>query len=385
MASEDHDFDEIKYFRLDGKKYVWNSNQTGAVGRFDPSELKELTEQIPGETSIFKTAYLQHKTLADAVRYYVNELFGEEGLIVVDADHRDLKHLFTSVLKDDLMVHSAKQKVNEENKKLEHLGYSVQVHAREVNLFYLDKSLRSRIEKQDGHYRVIDTDLNFSSSEFEKLITEEPEKFSPNVILRPVYQEVILPNLAYIGGPAEVVYWLQLKSTFDHFGITFPIVMPRNFAMVIDAPLWRKLEKTKLTLADLFIPKDELLTHWTKTNAQHDLSIANELQLANDLFSSLLDRVKKIDATLDPMVKAEHKRIQSSLEKIEKKMIRAEKRFQHDKLGQISALKDTLFPGGSPQERVNNFLNFYQQDPTFIKKLLEGLDPFDFKMNILIP
>ena len=385
MASEDHDFDEIKYFRLDGKKYVWESNQTGAVGRFDPSELKVLLEQIPGNTKVFKDAYLKHASLSDAVRYYVNELFGDEGLIVVDADHRNLKSLFKNVLKDDLNVHSAKKKVDVENKKLEQLGYSVQVHAREINLFYLDKSLRSRIEKQDDQYKVVDTELSFSSNEVEKIIVEEPEKLSPNVILRPVYQEAILPNLAYIGGPAEVVYWLQLKSTFEHFGITFPIVMPRNFAMVIDAPLWRKFEKTKLTIADLFTPKDELLTHWTMANAQHDLSTLKEIKEVDSMYSSLLERAHKLDPTLDSMVKAEQKRIQSSLTKIEKKMIRAEKRFQQDKLGQISALKDSLFPSGSPQERVDNFLNFYQQDSGFLRSLLDKFDPFDFRMNIVTP
>src|SRR5258708_5034848 len=203
MASEDHDYDEIKSFRLYGKKYSWETNQTGAVGKFDPKSLSKLAEELPGDVSVFKNAYSKNKTLAEAVRYYVNELFGKEGLVVVEADNHEFKSLFTKVVRDDLFQHTSKKLVEEKNQQLEALGYHPQVFAREINLFYLDKNIRQRIEKVEDGFKVVDTSIQFSTKEVEALIESTPEKFSPNVILRPLYQETILPNLAYVGGPAE--------------------------------------------------------------------------------------------------------------------------------------------------------------------------------------
>ncbi|HNC31831.1 MAG TPA: bacillithiol biosynthesis BshC, partial [Cyclobacteriaceae bacterium] len=106
MASEDHDFDEIKYFKLNGKKYTWESKQTGAVGRFNPKELEPLLKELPEGLSIFQQAYLKHKTLSEAVRFYVNELFGSEGIVVVDADSKELKSLFRDVIREDVFIHT---------------------------------------------------------------------------------------------------------------------------------------------------------------------------------------------------------------------------------------------------------------------------------------
>lgn len=105
MASEDHDFDEINHFFFEGKKYEWKTDQKGAVGHFDPSGLKEIADKLPKGAEFFKEAY-SHDTLADAVRTYVNHLFGSEGIVVVDADHPKLKTLFTPVIEDDLFTHS---------------------------------------------------------------------------------------------------------------------------------------------------------------------------------------------------------------------------------------------------------------------------------------
>ncbi len=384
MASEDHDYEEIKYFNLLGKKYVWETNQTGAVGRFDPASLKKLADEIPGDVSVFKEAYSKNKTLADAVRHYINALFGEEGLIVIDADGRSFKTLFASVIHDDLFNNTPKKLVDHTSNELQSLGYHTQVNAREINHFYLDKNVRSRIERDNDGFKVVDTELRFSSEEILKMINETPEKFSPNVILRPLYQEIILPNLAYTGGPAELVYWLQLKGVFENFQIPFPVLLPRNFALVMDYPSVRKFGKTGLELQDLFEEKNFLFNHWILKNTQHDLSVGKELKIIEELFTQLKERSNKVDSTLSAMVSAENKKATNSLAKIEHKLMRAEKRLHSEKLGQIEALKNSLFPKGSLQERTDNFLNFYQQDPLFIQKLLTLFDPFDFQFNVFL-
>jgi bacillithiol synthase len=384
MASEDHDYDEIKYFRLYGKKYVWETQQKGAVGRFNTTGLDQIAKELPGGAQLFADAYQKSKTLGDAVRHYVNSLFGNEGLVVVDADDGALKSTIRNVIVDDVLRCNTLKHVDLTNEALSKSDYKLQVFCRDINFFYLDKDLRSRIEKNGETYQVLETDLKFSAKQIEDLVEKEPEKFSPNVILRPLYQETILPNLAYVGGPAEVVYWLQLKNIFDYYKIPFPILMPRNFALVIDQPTLRKFEKTGLDLPMLFEEKNYIFNSWILKNSNHNLTVGTERTTAQKIFEDLRKRAESIDKTLAPFVGAEGKRILNSLEKIERKMLRAEKRQQSDKLRQIEAVKDTLFPGGSLQERTDNFLNFYQQDNQFLSRLIQLFDPFDFKFNVLL-
>ena len=194
---------------------------------------------------------------------------------------------------------------------------------------------------------------------------------------------MILPNLAYVGGPAEVIYWLQLKEVFDHFNTPFPMLMPRNFGMVMDHETARKFSKTGLELKDLFEEKNYIFNHWVLKHSPRNLTIGAERTEINKIFELLKERAESIDKTLSPFVGAEGKRATNSLEKIERKLLRAEKRLHSDKLRQIEAVKDALFPNGSLQERTDNYLNFYQRDPEFIQRLLETFDPFDFQFNIL--
>ncbi len=288
------------------------------------------------------------------------------------------------MIRDDLFHHTAKGLVEKCSSALEAQGHKTKVHARAINLFYIDKAIRNRIETTPEGFSVVDSSLHFSKEQIEKMIEEEPEKFSPNVILRPVYQEMILPNLAYVGGPAEVVYWLQLKEVFDHYALPFPILQPRNFAMILDAPLRRKFEKTGLHIKDLFEDKNFLFNHWILRNTSRDLTLTQSINDVRAIFDQVRIKAEKIDKTLGPLVSAQSKQVVNRLEKIETKFIKAEKRLRADKLRQIEVIKDTLFPQGSLQERIDNFLNFYQKDPGFIQTLIDHFDPLDFRFNIFI-
>ena len=383
MASEDHDYDEIKSFRLYGKKYVWETAQQGAVGRFKTEGFEKLLKEIPGDISTFREAYTKNETLAGAVRHYVNDLFGAEGLLVIDADDRELKRLFIPVINRDVLDNNTVKLVDETNTALADLGYKTQVFCREINFFYIDKNLRGRLEKRGNRFFVLETNLSFSEEEIRKTIHERPEMFSPNVILRPLYQEWILPNLAYVGGPAENIYWLQLKSVFDHYHVPFPMLMPRNFAVVIDHTVNRKLEKTGLDFQMFFEDKNYLFNHWTLKNSRKNLTVGSEMATIRDVYNQLRERAEAIDKTLGPFTGAQATRVINGLEKLERKLLRAEKRNHADKLRQIETVKDALFPNGSLQERTDNFLNFYQQDSNFIDKLIKCLDPFDYQFNVL--
>ncbi len=383
MASEDHDYAEISYFNLYGKKYVWATDQHGAVGRFNTKGLDKLSDELPGNTSMFKNAYKDQPNLSSAVRQYVNELFGLKGLVVIDADDRSLKASLRSVAIKDVTAQVNRPIVDKTNNELQALGYKTQIYCRDINFFYLDEGIRSRIEKEGDRFKVLDTDLTFSQKEIEKLIADEPWKFSPNVILRPLYQEMILPNIAYVGGPAEVIYWLQLKGVFSHFKVPFPMLIPRNFGMILSHEVARKFKKTGLTFQELFEEKNYLFNHWVIRNSTHGLTVGKERSGISELFEDLRKQAGSIDPTLAPFVAAEGKRALNSLERIERKMLRAEKRLHTDKLRQIGYVKDALFPNGSLQERTDNFLNFYQKDPAFIDHLEQSFDPLDFRFNLL--
>jgi bacillithiol synthase len=383
MASEDHDYEEISTFSLYGKKYKWKTHQQGAVGRFSMEGFKELLADIPGDIELFREAYTKQKTLAKAVRFYVNKLFGDEGLVVMDADDRALKKTFAPVMRDDLFNHTAKTLVEKTNAAIEKEGYHTQVFARDINFFFLDDGIRERIERAGSEFILADSKKSFSISEMEGMMEETPEKLSPNVILRPLYQEMILPNVAYVGGPAENIYWLQLKSVFDRYKVPFPILLPRNFALVMDANTSRKFAKTGMGFQDLFLGKPELFNMFVRQHADHKLELEREKATFGMFFKLIQQNAEKIDKSLGPLVEAETKRNQNSLLKIERKLLKAEKRFQSDKLRQLDEVKDALFPNGNLQERTDNFLNFYQSDPSFIKKIADLFDPFDFRMNIV--
>jgi len=383
MASEDHDYDEIKYFRLYGKKYTWETEQQGAVGRFDIAGIKKLLQEIPGDIELFKTAYTKNKTLGAAVRHYVNTLFAQYGLVILDGDDRSLKALFRPIMQMDILRQEGKPVVDKTSAGLEALGYKTQIYCRDINFFYLDTNLRSRIEKTGDIYTVVDTDIKFTPDELTRIINDEPEKLSPNVILRPLYQEIILPNLAYAGGPAEVIYWLQLKDLFDKVNVPFPMLMPRNFGLAVAPHILKKFEKTDLEWKDLFEDKNYIFNHWVLKHSNRNLTVGAERNAVSDLFEQLKARAEQIDVTLAAFVGAEGKRALNSLEHIERKFLRAEKRTHNDRLRQIEELKEQLFPNGSLQERTDNMLNFYQQDPQFIQKAMNVFDPFDFQFYIM--
>ena len=383
MASEDHDFEEISYFKLNGKKFVWQTQQQGPVGRFQLKELKQLLSEIPGGLEPFKTAYEKSQNLADAVRHYVDQLFGAEGLIVVDGDDRELKNVLKPVMHADLFEGVTRKLVEQTNQDLKKLGYEPQVFARDINFFYIEDQLRERIEKTGDQFTVMKSALAFGNEEMQQIVEKHPERLSPNVILRPLYQELILPNLAYIGGPAENIYWLQLKKIFEQFAVPFPILLPRNFALIVDAPEARLMKKAKLTPEQLFMDKQSLINLVTVKNSSKQLELETLKKHFGGSFEEIKSIATKIDTTLSKLVDAEAHRALLGLEKIEKKMLQAERRKQSDKIRQAENLKDKLFPNGSLQERTDNLLKFYQVDPAFISRLLKSFDPFDFRFNIL--
>lgn len=383
MASEDHDFAEIASFNLFGKTYQWHTEQKGAVGRMNPAELQAIFDELPEKPALFEEAYLKNNTLSEAVRQYMHQLFGNEGLVCLDADEAALKGIFNEVIKDDLLNNTANKIVHQTSDELNAMGYHTQITPREINFFYLQNGLRERIVKENNIYKVLNSDLTFSETEILQLLENQADSFSPNVVLRPLYQETILPNLAYIGGPSEVPYWLQLKGIFDYYGEQFPLLMPRNFALAINQASQKRMDKLSITAEELFADDVTLRRSFVERNSDNSLSLAFEIDDVNEVFERILRKSLAIDQTMKGPVEAEKVKIIASLENLEKRIKKAEERNQETAVTQLLALKQKLFPDGGLQERKENFLNFYLNDHTFISKLLAEFDPLDYRFNVV--
>lgn len=394
MASEDHDFEEINHINVFGKKVVWNSNQKGSVGEFSTEGLQEVIAELKtilGDNdkaneilSVFEKAYINHTNLADATRYLVNELFGEYGIVILDGNDSELKHLFKEEFKKDIFENTSYKLVSETITELQK-KYSAQVTPREINIFYKEKGLRERIEKQDERFVILNTQISFSKEEIENIIQTALEKLSPNVVLRPLYQQKILPNIAYVGGPGELAYWLEYKSMFDAYDIHLPILMPRNFVMLLDKGTQNKLQKLNLTINDTFKDGEELVKQFIKTQ-HNDINLEEAKKQLAEIYASITETVNSIDKSLVGTTEAEKQKAINGVTTIEQKINRALKQKSETDVNQILSIKEKLFPKGTPQERYDNFSMYYTKyGKEFISNIMENLtyDLENFEYTIL--
>ncbi len=392
MATEDHDFEEINYFNFKSKKIKWNQESFGPVGRLSTNGLEEVYTVLEKEfgtsknasylKNLFKKSYLEHSNLANATRFLANELFKKEGLVILDGDSIELKKLFIPFIKEELLNQTSYKKVLETSSVLK--AYKIQVNPREINLFYIEDNLRERIVFENDKYKINDTNLEFTEKEILGLLNSNPEKFSPNVILRPLYQEFILPNLCYIGGGGEIAYWLKLKSNFETNKITFPILLLRNSVVLASQKQLEKADKLKLTWRDLFSHQQELFDLKTKEYSQFKIDFSEQKAQLKKQFEHLFAIAKQTDKSFAGAVNAQEKKQLKGLENLEKKLLKAEKRVHSDKLERILLLQNELFPNQSLQERKANFSEFYlEYGYSFIEKLLLELKPLEQEFKVV--
>ena len=386
MATEDHDFDEINFFNFKNKKIKWKTESNGPVGRLATNGLQEVLNVFEKELGIgdnakylkdlFQKSYLNHSNLAEATRFLTNELFGVYGLVLLDGDDLSLKQLFSPFIKEELLHQTSFNKVNETNTLLK--DYSIQVNPREINLFYIEDNLRERLLFENNQYKINNSSIVFSQSEILALLEKSPEKFSPNVILRPLYEEVILPNICYIGGGGEIAYWLQLKSNFEANNVTFPILLLRNSVLLAKEKQVHKADNLKLSWADLFSNQQELYTKKTQELSAFTLDFSEQKETLKKQFEKLNLIASQTDKSFIGAVKAQELKQIKGLENLEKRLLKAEKRMHSDQLERIIQLQNELFPNQSLQERSNNFSEYYNEfGQEFINKLVAELKPLN--------
>ncbi len=394
MATEDHDFDEINYFNLFGKKVKWDRKASGAVGELSTEGLKEVKQQLKKEfgesenakklISLFSDAYTKHDNLADATRFLANRLFYHQGLVIIDGNDKEFKKCFIPYAEKELTENLSYKKVSETTERLTDLGFSEQVHPREINLFYLKKNMRERIIEREGRFYVNETELSFSKDEILKELHENPERFSPNALLRPLYQEEILPNLCYIGGGGELAYWFQLKDYFNKVEVPFPILLLRNSALFVPKMVSEKLQKLNVKIEDLFLSQHGLMTKHTNEISKIDIDFSQQKEFLKQQFRDLYELAKQTDASFLGAVGAQEKKQLNGLENLEKRLLKAQKRNLSEELERVKKIQNQLFPNQSLQERHLNFSEFYlEYGEGLLEILKEKLDPLDENFSVL--
>ncbi len=398
MATEDHDFEEINYFNLHGKKFKWNNadERAGntAVGYLSTEGLEEVYELFSAEVGggenaeflkkLFADAYLKHKNLTDATRYIANSLFAEQGLVILDAEDSRLKEFFKPHVKSELLQQVSQKETSKTTNELNELGYSIQVNPREINLFYLTKDLRERIIFQLNRYFVHETEISWSQEEILKELDEHPERFSPNVVMRPLYQEVILPNLCYIGGGGELAYWFELKAYFEAEKITFPILLLRNSALLQTSKQDDKRKKLNISIRELFLKQHELINRKVREISNIDIDFNPQKEHLVQQFQGMYELAQQTDPTFLNAVKAQEVKQLKGLENLEKRLLKAQKRKLKDEVERIALLQNDLFPNKSLQERQANFSEFYSEyGKQLIEVLLKELKLLDANFKII--
>ncbi len=368
MGSEDADLDELGSIWLNNEKIVWDTKQTGAVGRMNTKGLEKIITRIEGELSVqpygkellqlLKDCYLNSQDIQTATFKLIDALFSRYGLVVLIPDNPNFKKLLLPVFEDDIFNEVPSGIAG---KTIEALAahYKVQANPRAINLFYLKDDIRNRIEKVGDNWHVVDKDIRFTKEELLQEMKQHPERFSPNVILRGILQETILPNILFVGGGGELAYWLELKNIFEHYKVPYPVLVLRNSFLIVEKKFSKKIKSLGFCEADFFKPEQELLTELATHDKSGTLKLENELEEVKKFYSQLKTKAGAIDTTLEKHIEALRAKATRPLYELEKKMLRAEKRKYKDQLGQIQAVKSVLFPSNSLQERIENFMPFY--------------------------
>ncbi len=383
MASEDHDFEEINHINIKGKKYEWQNPSAGPVGELSLNDIEVFFDALPIYDEQFLKIYKQSINLAEATRKLVHHLFGAYGLVVLDANDAELKQFFAPIMEKEIKTQFTFDKVNKTNKELANFGYKIQATPREINLFYITQNRRDLIKRVNHHYVFGDSNEIYSEAELIQKLNNHPQNFSPNVLLRPLYQELLLPNLAYIGGPGELAYWLQLKDLFEAVDVAFPILIPRFFAMVVSKQNAEQLTKLNFKLEDLLKSFNEFKILYLEKNVPQKYELDTEELQLEQIYKQLELKMGEIEPTLIPYIRAELTRARKRLGHAEQKFKKALLRQEHDAIRQLEGIKNALFPDGKLQERVENIMGICDDPHLFIANIIDDLDPFQFQFNLI--
>ncbi|MEZ5047019.1 MAG: bacillithiol biosynthesis cysteine-adding enzyme BshC [Chitinophagaceae bacterium] len=381
IGSEDDDIEEIGTLDLGTRSFKWQATQKGPCGSMTLESLQPILkevlsyfntndDEIKKMHDLIQRAYQANHTLSEATRLVLHELFGQEGLVVLDANHIKLKKSFSHVIKNELL-HFESHKIVSHTISQMPSNYSIQAHSREINFFYMKDGLRERIVFEESVWKVLNTTIVFTKEALLQEISESPNHFSPNVILRPLYQETILPSIAFVGGGAEVAYWMLLKNVFEYYQVQFPILFLRNSVAVSLPQSSKRVDKYQFTLQDIFTPIEQLKSAWSQEQEEYK-TLEKSLKAIQVEYQKIISEAGLVNKNLRESTLAQVKKIEKLHARILEKNRFHIKQKNQTRFEQIEKIQREFFPNRKLQERDRNFIELFLELKTnFIKACFE--------------
>jgi bacillithiol biosynthesis cysteine-adding enzyme BshC len=398
LASDDHDFEEIDHITLLDKKnqvkdikykgfssnlkkpaseIVFSEDISDCVQQLD--DLTHDSEFKPEILSQLGTAFSPGRSFAEAFAQWMTRLFKSYGLIFIDAAHPDLKDLGKEVFYTEIAQNSpSTQNALETSRKLTQKNYSAQIQLHEgiMNLFLVEDE-RHSIQFRDDSYSIKGTPNTYKKNELLKLLEKQPHKFSPNVLMRPLYQDTLLPTVAYVGGLSEIAYFAQLKQVYDRFDLPMPVIYPRKSFTLIEKNVDKCLETYSLKVPDIWENADAKMAEIAK--GQWPRSLDQAIQTATSHLDKDLKDIKQetlaFEPTLEKSVDLTIGKIHYQMSLLEQKILKASKKQNAILTQRIHLAKNSLYPNQRLQERVFNITPLLiKYGFPLINKLYKALD-----------
>ena len=408
LAGEDHDFEEVSsvsVYNVAGElvRYEYKPKQERSEANYGPVgeiELDESIEQLfkaaaeslvptefkPKVIELYATAYQKGMTFNKAFVHLMNVLFEDSGLIFLNSNDAELKKLLQPTFQQELANTPRSCQLVIDQSAIIERQYHAQVKPRPINLFLFHEKGRYPIEPHPEGYFLKGTRQHFSRQQLDDLVTTKPELFSPNVVLRPICQDTLLPTVAYVAGPSELAYFGQYKTLYEEFGITMPIIYPRASVTIVEEKVEKVLERFSLEATDFFGDLEFL-----KQQVAEQISDLKAEEFFSSAWSSIqgsLDQLKpalqSIDPTLLPALNHTLDKLHTHLDSLKEKTIAAQKRQHEVALRQIDKAGANLFPSSDFQERQINvlyFLNKYGLE--FLRWLFREIEVDKLKHQLL--
>jgi len=398
LASDDHDLAEIDHIVLLDQ----NDQLTEVRCRMPSNEARIPASQVPLPPAVtdclrqvedftrdseFKAEVINHladayrpgRSLVEAFARWMTRLFASSGLIFMDPSHPSFRALGKEIFYREIAEDSpSTREALAASEKLRRAGYDESIHLHEgiLNVFYTGPGRRT-IQRTATGFEVKDPPQVFRKEEFLALAAEKPLLFSPNVLLRPLYQDALLPTVAYVGGPGEIAYFGQLKGVYDRFGLPMPVVYPRKTVTIVEKKIDRILRKYDLTISDIWERADQLVPEAAKAAIPGSLDAALRLGLSHvdEDLESLRREVAAFEPTLMNSVGLAQGKMRQHWGFLEKKILQAAKKRNEIAVRQLRQAIDHLYPGRNVQERVFNIVPYLiKYGPAFLDQLDRGLE-----------